>query len=71
MKKEPLIDAHDEEAIEAHTEEGFAAALSTAAQTGVPVSADPELLARFGIADHGEDLGDLDLVFPDLSPHTA
>jgi hypothetical protein len=34
------------------------------ARTGTPISAEAELCARFGIADHGEDLGRLDLVFP-------
>jgi len=39
--------------------------LSAAVKTGVPVIADANVLARFGVSDHGEDLGDLDLVFPD------
>jgi len=68
MKREPLTDTHDQEVIEVSTEEGLAAALSAAVKTDVAVSADPELLARFGIADHGEDLGDLRLLFPDVLP---
>jgi len=68
MTKRRLSDTHDEEVIEASTEEGFAASLSAAVKTGVPVCADPEILARFGIADHGEDVGDLRLLFPDLLP---
>lgn len=55
-----------EETIEALTEEGFAAALSSAVKTGVPVCADADLIARFGIADHGEELGDLRAIFPDV-----
>ena len=68
MKRQSPTDAHDEEVIEVSTEEGFAAALSAAVKTGVPVSADPAVLARFGIADHGEELGDLRLLFPDVLP---
>ncbi|MXX77336.1 MAG: hypothetical protein F4210_06365 [Holophagales bacterium] len=71
MKRQRLTDTHDQEVIEASTEEALAAALNAAVKTGVPVCADPALLARFGIADHGEDLGDLDLVFPDLVPQSS
>lgn len=50
--------------MEAFTEEGFAAALSATVKTGVAVAADPELAGVFGIADHGEDLADFELVSP-------
>ena len=53
------------DALRAADEESFAAALSRATRTGKAVSADATLLDRFGIADHGEDLGDFDLIFPD------
>lgn len=66
-----VVTVDDETVVEAATDEGFAAALSAALTTGVPISGDPGVLARFGIADHGEDLGDLLLVFPDLSPQTS
>jgi len=61
----PSLTAPDPHEFVLEDEEALAAALNEAARTGAPISADAELLARFGIADHGEDLGDLDLVFPD------
>ncbi len=59
------LSASDPDALTADDEASLAAALTEAARTGGAVTADAELFARFGIADHGEDLGDLDLVFPD------
>jgi hypothetical protein len=61
----------DEAVVEAGTEEAFAAALSAALATGVAVHADPAVLTPFGIADHGEDLGDLLMVFPDELPQAG
>lgn len=61
----------DEAVVDAGTEEAAAAALSAAVDTGVAVLAEPEILARFGIADHGEDLGDLLMVFPDELPQAG
>ena len=62
---DPSLNAPDTDVLVCESEEALAAALSELAGTGAPISADAELLARFGIADHGEDLGDLDPVFPD------
>lgn len=69
-RTEQRLGAHassESDALIVESAEGLAAALSEVARTGAPISADAELLARFGIADHGEDLGDLDLIFPDRS----
>ena len=68
MTTQRLTHTHNEEVIEASTQEGFAAALSAAGKTGGSVYAGPELLARFGIADHGEEVGDPEDLFPDLLP---
>ncbi len=64
MTKQPLTDTPDEEVIHATTEEALAEALNA----GKAVHAPPELFALFGIADHGEDVGEVEELLPDLLP---
>lgn len=51
--------------VHATTEEDFAAALNA----GAFVSADPDILDKFGMADdHGENVVELEEIVPDLLP---
>lgn len=51
--RERTIDG--EQVLEALTVEGFAAGLDASLRSGVPVAASPEIAARFGLVDHGDD----------------
>lgn len=61
--RERTIDG--ERLLEALTEEGFAAGLDASLRSGVPVVASPEIAARFGLVDHGDDTAEfLDFLPP-------
>lgn len=66
MTTRPIIDADHgpdlrertidgEQVLEALSEEAFAAGLDASLRSGVPVVASPEIAARFGLVDHGDD----------------
>lgn len=61
---ETILDGEVPVFVHASTEEEFAAALNA----GAFVSADPEILDAFGMADHGENVVELEEIFPDLLP---